>query len=105
MFNFWDVIKNHYVDFAGKATRKQFWLYVLWYIIVSFGLGLVFSFFGSMRLTLCYLFVLAILLPSLAITARRLRDASFSPWWLLLLLLPYLGILSVLILCLMPSKK
>jgi uncharacterized membrane protein YhaH (DUF805 family) len=48
---------------------------------------------------------LALLLPTLGITARRLRDGGFTPWLLLLYLIPGLGALIVLILCLLPSKQ
>lgn len=109
MFNtyFWDVIKNHYLDFAGKATRKQFWLFVLWTFIVFFVLGLVFGLFGLGKTGAIILNVgyLAILLPSLGIAARRLRDGGFSPWLLLLGLIPFIGGLVLLVLYLLPSKK
>ncbi len=107
MFNtyFWDVIKNHYLDFSGKADRKQFWLYVLWAFIVFFVLGIVFSFFGKTGTALLGLCELAVLLPSLGIAARRLRDGGFSPWLLLLSLIPFLGGIILLVLYLLPSKK
>ena len=107
MFNtyFWDVIKNHYIDFAGKATRKQFWLYVLWSFIIFFVLGIIFSFCGNVGKTLGIICELAVLLPSLGIAARRLRDGGFTPWLLLLALIPVLGGLILLVLYLLPSKK
>ena len=107
MFNtyFLDVIKNHYIDFVGKATRKQFWLWVLWYIIVFVVLSLVLGFLGKVGQTIYWLCCLAVILASLGIQARRLRDGGFSPWLLLLLLLPVLGALILLILYLLPSKK
>ena len=107
MFNtyFWDVIKNHYIDFAGKATRKQFWLYVLWSFIVFFVLGFVAAFIGKVGTTVIFLCELAVLLPSLGIAARRLRDGGFSPWLLLLGLIPVLGGLILLVLYLLPSKN
>ena len=77
---FIDPIKNHYIDFAGKATRTQYWLWVLFLFIVSLVLGLVFTWFGTVGTIILRLFGLAILLPSLAISARRLRDAGFWPW-------------------------
>ena len=107
MFNtyFLDVIKNHYIDFAGKADRKQFWLWVLWNIIVFVVLYIVLGFLGKIGSTLFFLCQLAVLLPSLGIAARRLRDGGFSPWLLLLALIPFIGGLILLVLYLMPSKK
>ena len=107
MFNtyFWDVIKNHYIDFAGKADRKHFWLWVLWSFIVFFVLGFVCSFFGKAGNVVVTLCQLAVLLPSLGIAARRLRDGGFTPWLLLLALIPFVGWLILLVLYLMPSKN
>lgn len=102
---FLDVIFKHYVDFGGRATRTQFWLYVLFYIIVAIVLGILLSFFGKTGTVVNNLYGLALLLPSLAIAARRLRDGGFTPWLLLLLLLPIIGWLILLVLYLFPSKK
>ena len=101
---FIDPIKNHYVDFAGKATRKQFWLWVLFSFIVFLVLSIVLGFLGKTGSIVYFLCQLAILLPSLGIAARRLRDGGFTPWLLLLLLLPFIGWLILLVLYLMPSK-
>lgn len=104
---FFDVIKNHYLDFSGRATRTQFWLFVLFYIIIAFVLmtlasisGAIGNFFNM----LVWIYGLALLLPSLAIGARRLRDGGFTPWLLLLLLFPGIGWLILLILWVFPSK-
>lgn len=109
MFNtyFLDVIKNHYIDFGGKATRTQYWLFVLFYVII----GAVLSVLGNMDNVIGTLFAivyavfsLGLLLPALAIQARRLRDGGFSPWWLLLMLTG-IGALVLLVMYLLPSKK
>lgn len=107
MFNtyFLDVIKNHYFDFAGKADRKQFWLWVLWSFIIFLVLSIVLSFFGKVGNIIYFLCQLAILLPALGIAARRLRDGGFSPWLLLLGLIPVIGWIILLVLYLLPSKK
>jgi len=107
MFNtyFLDVIKNHYIDFAGKADRKQFWLWVLFSVIIFLILGLVLGFLGKAGSIIYYLCWLALLLPSLGIAARRLRDGGFTPWLLLLGLIPFIGGIILLVLYLMPSKK
>ena len=102
---FMDPIKNHYIDFSGKATRTQFWLFVLFNFLVFLVLSIVLSFFGKAGNAVYFLCQLAVLLPGLAIQARRLRDGGFSPLWLLLLLLPFIGWLALLILYLLPSKN
>ena len=95
-----DPIKNHYVDFSGRATRTQFWLFALFCVIL---LAILRALLGSgLILALC---VLALFLPNLAIAARRLRDGGFSPWLLLLSLIPFIGQLILLVLFLLPSKN
>ena len=102
---FIDPIKNHYMDFSGKATRKQFWLFVLFSVLVFFVLALVLGFLGKTGNIVYFFCQLAILLPTLGIAARRLRDGGFSPWLLLLLLLPIIGGLILFVLYLLPSKQ
>ena len=97
---FLDVIFKHYVDFGGRATRTQFWLFVLFNFII----GLVLGFFGKTGQTIAYIYQLVVLLPYLAIAARRLRDGGFTPWLLLLFLLPIIGWIILLVLFLLPSK-
>ena len=105
---FIDVIKNHYFDFSGRATRTQFWMWVLWNLIVSFVLGLVLGIVGISANTsnmIMWIYSLALLLPALGIAARRLKDGGFTPWLLLLNLIPVLGWLILLILYILPSKR
>ncbi len=114
MFNkyFIDPIKNHYLDFGGKATRTQYWAFVGWNIVVNLAFtlattlgGQVADFLATLVTLVFVVFSLAIILPSLAIGARRLRDGGFSPWLLLLALIPFLGSLILLVLFLLPSKN
>ncbi len=101
---FVDPIKNHYLDFAGKANRKQFWLFVLFNFLVFLVLSIVLNFLGKTGDVIYFVCQLAVLLPSLGIAARRLRDGGFSPWLLLIGLIPVLGWIILLVLYLLPSK-
>ena len=110
MFNtyFVDVIKNHYVDFAGRATRKQFWLFTL----INFVIALIISIIGGMDNTIgsvfaiiYWVYALALFLPSLAIAIRRLHDIGRSGWWFLICFVPFIGQLVLLVFYLLPSKK
>lgn len=87
-----DVLKNHYLDFEGRTTRKQFWMFVLINFIIVFLIGFV----GQLLLDangswLSNLYSLAVLLPSIAIAIRRLHDIGKSGWWLLIGLIPVVG--------------
>lgn len=107
MFNtyFLDVIKSHYIDFAGRATRTQFWLFALFNFIVYIVLYILASKVASFFSILLTIYSLALLLPSLAIAARRLHDIGRSAWWLLLLLVPVIGPIVLLIFYILPSKN
>ena len=93
---FLDPVKNHYADFEGRATRQQFWMFVLVSIIISVVISILEGAFGTMFLGV--LFSLAILLPNLAIGARRLHDTGMSGWWQLVVLVPFIGWIILIIL-------
>lgn len=101
---YWDVLKSNYFNFEGRATRKQFWMFFLFNAIIILILkALAFistRFFGLLD----PLYNLAILLPFLSISARRLHDTNRSGWWQLLNFLPFIGTLILLILLVMPAQ-
>ena len=75
-----------YVQFNGRATRAEFWWWILAVAIVSFGLNAFNGFFNalvgqSVFGLLPAIFSLAVLLPNLAVTSRRLHDIGKSGWW------------------------
>ena len=89
MMSFQDAVKQvlrKYADFSGRATRAEFWWWKLAVYIASFILaiidGSILSFSqGGAYSPLQMIFGLAILLPSLAVTARRLHDIGRTGWW------------------------
>ena len=102
---FLDVFKNHYVDFKGRATCKQYWLYVLFTFIAFLILAAVLSFFGKTGQIIFNLCPLVIFLPYLAILGRRLHDTNKSAWWLLLNLVPFIGGLVLFVFAVLPSNE
>jgi len=75
---------SKYATFDGRATRSEYWWFALFTFLVSSALGLVND-------TLSGIFSLGVLLPSLAVGARRLHDIDKSAWFLLLWLIPVIG--------------
>lgn len=83
------VIKN-YVNFSGRARREEYWMFFLFNFLFSFVIGLVDGFIGTGGI-LTLLYSLAIFLPSLAVSFRRLHDTGRSAWTVLLGLIPLVG--------------
>jgi uncharacterized membrane protein YhaH (DUF805 family) len=79
---------QNYVNFSGRAVRSEYWYFVLFNCICVFVTTLldVILFPDGTASPLSWLFILAVLLPSLAVGARRLHDTDRSGWWLLLYL-------------------
>ena len=76
---------SKYADFGGRATRSEYWWFILFIVLVSVATSLVSD-------TLAALFSLATLLPSIAAAARRLHDTNRSGWWQLIVLVPVVGL-------------
>jgi uncharacterized membrane protein YhaH (DUF805 family) len=86
-----------YVDFNGTASRSEFWWFMLFVFIVAVALSLISA-------TIAGLFQLAMLLPCLAVGARRLHDTGKSAWWLLLWIVPF-GIIVLIVFWVQVSKS
>ena len=85
-----------YVDISGRARRKEYWLFCLINFLVAMGVGFVAGFLAAMLdapiLQLLYvIYVLASVLPSWAVSVRRLHDIGRSGWWCLVGLVPFVG--------------
>ena len=88
MMSFPDVVKTclrKYGDFSGRATRAEYWWWVLFTVLTSIALSIVDSIIGYLEGwdhgPLETLFALATLLPSVAVAARRLHDIGKTGWW------------------------
>lgn len=79
-------VTEHYLDFAGRCARRAFWYYVLAYVVGYIVLAIVQSIFGVHILTTLY--SLALLLPGIGISVRRLHDIDRSGWWILIGVVP-----------------
>lgn len=87
-----------YVDFKTRSTRSQFWWWVLGYILVCIVAAMIDGTLGMGDSGPVGLLVsLALLLPSIAISIRRLHDIGRTGWWLLLMFLPLIGSIVLLV--------
>ena len=93
--NFKTIITEKYICFDGRAGRGEFWKYILVTVVVSTILGFIPKAGGILQ----FLWNLALLLPTLGVTARRLHDSGKSGWLQLLHLIPIIGGIILLIFC------
>jgi uncharacterized membrane protein YhaH (DUF805 family) len=98
---------KQYVDFSGRARRREYWMFVLVNVVIVIALSVIDTLLGTggFRATagggsfyaanslglLSGLYTLAVLLPSIAVTVRRLHDTDRSGWWILLGFIPIIG--------------
>ena len=84
-----------YADFSGRASRSDYWMFILVFSLVYFGLVVLSMVLpgelSTVFLVLSYVFYLGLLIPMLALIARRLHDSDRSGWMMLISLVPILG--------------
>ena len=99
---FMEAVKScfrRYVDFQGRSSRSEYWWFILFYIIVYVVLLLAAAVVPILGI-LALVFVLAIILPSLAVSIRRLHDLDKSGWWILISFVPIIGLILLYWFCL-----
>ena len=77
-----------YAVFSGRARRKEYWMFVLFNLIVAFAIGFVTGLIGALTGSVIssvanLVYSLAIAVPSVAVGVRRMHDIGRSGWWLL----------------------
>jgi len=94
--NWYLEVLNKYAVFEGRARRKEYWFFILFNILISSVLGTADWIMGTFNPQTGVglfggLYMIAILIPGLAVTVRRLHDTGRSGWWFLITLIPLLG--------------
>ncbi|TAK48077.1 MAG: DUF805 domain-containing protein [Xanthobacteraceae bacterium] len=98
--NFVDAVKTcfaKYTTFTGRAARPEFWYFALFSLLVQIAIAIVTGGAGTLNNALSALFALGMLLPSLAVGARRLHDIDRTGWWQLIALIPIIGIIVLIV--------
>ena len=93
-----------YVTFSGRARRKEYWMFSLFgsifFLVAALLdnlLGLTFD-SGAPYGWIYLLYTLAIMLPGLAVSVRRMHDLGKSGWWIFISLIPFIGYIWLLVL-------
>lgn len=115
---FWQCLTANYVNFRGRARRKEYWAFVLFgsiAFVALFCLGLLLDLTAGnvnwnnsqmiFTWALPVLWLLATILPGIAVTVRRQHDIGISGWFYLLVLVPSVGGLIILVFTLISSQK
>lgn len=103
-----NVLKN-YATFTGRARRKEYWMFTLFNFIAVVILSILDGVLGLVSYetgfgVLSGLYSLAVLLPSLAVLVRRLHDTDRSGWWVLISLVPLVGVIVLFVFTCLDSK-
>jgi uncharacterized membrane protein YhaH (DUF805 family) len=98
-----DVIKNKYATFGGRARRKEYWMFFLINILVAIALAIIEAILGLPGI-LGGIYALALLIPGIAVTVRRLHDTGRTGWWILIGLVPVIGFIVLLVFMVLDSQ-
>jgi len=96
-------VLKKYAEFSGRARRTEYWMFLLVSFIISLVIQFVEYILGSSGI-LGAVYGLAVLLPSLAVSVRRLHDIGRSGWWLLIGLVPVVGVIVLIVFAVQDSQ-
>jgi uncharacterized membrane protein YhaH (DUF805 family) len=84
--NWYLAVLKQYAVFNGRARRKEYWMFVLFNVIIAFVLGFMLGLAGAGDggQVIINIYSLAVLIPSIAVGVRRMHDTDHSGWWILL---------------------
>lgn len=107
--NWYLAVLKKYAVFGGRAQRAEYWFFFLFNIIISIVLTVLDGMLGTMNAEaglglLSGLYTLAVLIPGIAVTIRRLHDTGRSGWWILIAFVPFIGALVLLVFMILDSQ-
>lgn len=88
-------VLTQYAVFSGRSRRSEYWWYTLFAVVVSLVASQVDAALGSQVVSI--ILALALLLPGLGVSIRRLHDTGRSGWWLLIGLVPVVGVIVLIV--------
>ena len=95
------VVLKNYANIDGRATRPEYWWFVLAYAVVNIILRVI----PKVGLILSGVLALAVLVPSICAAVRRLHDINKNGWWLLLSFIPIVGAIILIVWLAKPSDN
>jgi uncharacterized membrane protein YhaH (DUF805 family) len=100
---------SKYATFSGRATRSEYWWFILFQVIAIMGLAFLDGMMGTFSEgaglgMLSGLFCLALIIPTFAVGIRRMHDTGRSGWWTLINLIPLVGPIIFIVLAAQDSQ-
>jgi uncharacterized membrane protein YhaH (DUF805 family) len=97
-----------YATFSGRSQRSEYWYYFLFYMIIVIVCAIVDGMLGAGKNNnvgwISTLAVFGMLVPSIAVTVRRLHDIGKSGWWFLVAFVPLVGGIILLLFAVQDSQ-
>lgn len=93
--NYYLSVLKKYAVFSGRAQRAEYWYFILFNLLIALALGVLAAAIPKASAIFNWLLViyyLAMLIPSIAVTVRRLHDCGRSGWLFLISLIPFVGV-------------
>lgn len=108
--NYYLKVLSNYFNFSGRARRSEYWYFILFNFLFAVAFMILDNLAGLAHPELGYgplygLYVLAVLIPGLAVTVRRLHDVGKSGWMYFIVLIPLIGAIWLLVLFLTEGEK
>ena len=108
--NWYIEVLKKYFKFGGRARRKEYWYFALFNIIFTIVFividGVAGTFDPEAGIGMFGLvYMLAVLIPGIAVSFRRLHDTGRSAWWFLIALIPLIGMLVILVFMMLNSEE
>lgn len=101
IYNNFITVMKRFADFQGRATRSEYWYFILAVLIISIVVGIVEGATGGSQGSgsgvLGTLISLIFVVPGLAVSVRRLHDTGRSGWWILIQVIPIIGFIVLLV--------
>lgn len=104
-----EVLKK-YAVFQGRARRREYWFFALFNLIFGMAIAVLDAMLGTLDAQagiglLGSLYALAVFIPALAVTVRRLHDIDRSGWWILIGFIPLIGAIILLVFLVLDSNS
>ena len=103
--NWYLEVLRKYATFSGRARRKEYWMFTLVHVLIALVLMASSGLIGPVGGLLYLLYVLGTIVPSIAVTVRRLQDQDKEWPWIFVSLIPFIGSIWLLVLMVTEGTK